>query len=943
MPTLPLLLILLAACSRGGGDGSGPGPQPVADADGLGCDLAAATVETDGARRVALLVGVGQYAHDAVPDLKGPTHDVARVYELLTGAGGYGFPKENVCVLTDAEATGKGVRDALDRGVKQRLKGDKDVFVVYYSGHGTQAPDGNGDEADQRDEALVLHDAVQSPDGLLVDDEFNSLLAAMQATGAHGTVILDSCHSGSATRDVSGTPRFVDLAEKLTLTATTPPSDDHGAGFVPEALGELVVLTAAIDGTSALERAGEGLFTRALVTALAETGTEPATWGQVAARLPSLVSAQNSPQIPWVHGNLGQVVFDNRARTRPLAWTITAVKPGIALQGPPLPGWGPGTVARVFDGASTPADLADPSKAKALLELEAADGVKGTARRTDQGTAAIKPGDLAVLLRPGVDTRRADVSLRASGAGALPPETVTALKNALAVRPAVNLVADRGASAFEVYAATDGRLLVEGPEGGVRNRVPPGADAVERLAENLDLHSRQRALRLLRGEGGTVLANDRSLQVRVVTPGGPSPDAAFPMAQAAPNQEQVIPLCQDWAIEVTLDASAGVPELAVGGAVLFNDGSILGFPSDGRVQTVPRGGKTVFEEPGWLKACPPTGIVEHVLVVGTLPAQPVSWRDLTARSKSTTGPGGLQAVLADYLGGTKGGGKPAEPATAWTATLLPLRVEVNRDARAPAVSDNQAGPATREYTIKGFDLRPYRPRDPAHPLNRVFDQVEKLSAWRGTDGARYAQHAWSKTSDRANLDVGIDCSRSIWYVFTRAGLPYVDAKGDGGSKDGGKTYGGYVSTWKMTRASTEMKAHFDDCSTEAVPRLGDVLVYHGTNSKGNPVGHTVMVIDPARYIAWGSHGWDGSTTAGTAVQPLLLEPPLVTPTRRGGTQLDDTGVEFQMTLEGHDWGFWDSNKIKRTGCWRHRDLDPAGLPNDESLLDACGGACLTAQ
>lgn len=933
----------LSCTGKGHVDADHSPPSLVAtDAAKLDCRLDAAVVGADGGRRLAVLVGVGDYADAAVPDLAGPKGDVARMYELLTGADGYGFPKENVCVLTDAEATGKGVRDALERGLRARLTGDKDVFVFYYSGHGTQVADQTADESDQRDEALVLQDALVTPEGLLVDDEFNGLLAAMQATGAHGTVILDSCHSGSATRDPSGVPRFVELAERLTLppASTAAPTTDRAAGFTPAGLGGLVVLTAAIDGTSALERGGEGLFTKALVATLAEAGTTPLTWAQVAARLPILLAAQNTPQIPWVQGNLGELVFSDTTRVRPLAWHVKAVGETLAVEGPPLPGFGAGAMARVYPGTATLADFADPARARGVVEIVTADGLHGTARRTDGGTTPFEVGDLVVLLRPGTESRRQDVSLRTSGPGALPAETATALQAALKDLPAVNLVTSRSAAAFEVFALADGRLAVAGPEGAVRNRLPAGATAD--VVHDLELHARQSALRLLRGEGGATMQNDKTLQVRVVPHGGPSADAAFPMVQAAPNTEQVLPLCQDWAIEVTLDPASPERELAVGGVVLFNDGTILGLPMDGQVRTVTQGGRLELYEAGYLKACPPTGIVEQVVVVGTRPDQPVSWSILSGRSKSTAPGSALQAVLADYLEGTKGVGRAPEPSTPWTTSVVPVRVEVNPDVRAPAVADSRDTTATREYTVKGFDTRPYTPEDPAHPMARLLEQMAKLSAWRGSDGAQYAQHAWSKGTDKENLDVGIDCSRSMWFIFTRASLPYVDAAGDGGSTDGTTKYKGYVSTWKMKKGSPEMSAHFDDCSADPVPRTGDVLVYHGINSKGSPVGHTVMVIDPERFIAWGSHGWDGSTTEGSPVR-TLLEPPLVTPTRSGGTRLNDSGVEFQMTLEGHDWQFWDSSKIARTGCWRHRDLDTTGLPNDEQLLDACGGACQTAE
>ena len=58
-------------------------------------------------RRLALVVGVGRFRNPALQDrsLKGPKGDAEQIYGLLTDAQGYGFPKENVCLLTDEGAT----------------------------------------------------------------------------------------------------------------------------------------------------------------------------------------------------------------------------------------------------------------------------------------------------------------------------------------------------------------------------------------------------------------------------------------------------------------------------------------------------------------------------------------------------------------------------------------------------------------------------------------------------------------------------------------------------------------------------------------------------------------------------------------------------------------------------------------------------------------------
>lgn len=96
-----LILILFVSLLQ---DGSLPVKAAEREAAGGYCPLGNA-VATDGYRRLALIVGVGQYKSDQVADLPGPSGDARRIYELLTGKNGYGFPKENLCMLLDEEAT----------------------------------------------------------------------------------------------------------------------------------------------------------------------------------------------------------------------------------------------------------------------------------------------------------------------------------------------------------------------------------------------------------------------------------------------------------------------------------------------------------------------------------------------------------------------------------------------------------------------------------------------------------------------------------------------------------------------------------------------------------------------------------------------------------------------------------------------------------------------
>ena len=82
--------LCLTACEQGESPKSSTPPQSetkvkTGAAGESWCALGEAK-ETDGVRRLALVVGVGQYKNEHVPDLIGPPNDARRFYDLLTDA-----------------------------------------------------------------------------------------------------------------------------------------------------------------------------------------------------------------------------------------------------------------------------------------------------------------------------------------------------------------------------------------------------------------------------------------------------------------------------------------------------------------------------------------------------------------------------------------------------------------------------------------------------------------------------------------------------------------------------------------------------------------------------------------------------------------------------------------------------------------------------------------
>jgi hypothetical protein len=138
----------------------------------------------------ALCVGINDYPY-ADSDLNGCVNDARAWAKLLVSQ--YGFPRSDVKVLVDAEATKKNVLGQLG----QLLAGSKsgDTLVFSNSSHGSYVADRNGDE-EKYDEILCPHDIDANH---IVDDELRGLIAGLPR-GVRLTVILDNCFSGTATR-----------------------------------------------------------------------------------------------------------------------------------------------------------------------------------------------------------------------------------------------------------------------------------------------------------------------------------------------------------------------------------------------------------------------------------------------------------------------------------------------------------------------------------------------------------------------------------------------------------------------------------------------------------------------------------------------------------------------------------------------------------------------
>lgn len=156
------------------------------------------------AEKYALIIAIGNYPTKTGWSSISSVNDVPLIQNTLLNQN---FKKENIVVLKNEAATKMGILKAIDN-LQQRIK-PSDIVVIHYSGHGQQIFDDNGDEIDGKDEAIVPYDALvrytsnYKGENHIRDDELGNIFANFRNTlGKAGQllVLLDSCHSGSATR-----------------------------------------------------------------------------------------------------------------------------------------------------------------------------------------------------------------------------------------------------------------------------------------------------------------------------------------------------------------------------------------------------------------------------------------------------------------------------------------------------------------------------------------------------------------------------------------------------------------------------------------------------------------------------------------------------------------------------------------------------------------------
>jgi hypothetical protein len=290
----------------------------------------------------ALLIGINYYPANALyKNLQGCVRDIDLVDGYIRGT--LGVPAKNIWKLTADNPNNADLEDiraaeppptyrnivAAFKAIAAAANPGEQVYI-HYSGHGGRAktiyPTLKG--AGQSDESIVPTDFNSSDGQYLRDVELATLLKQMTDKGLVVTIVLDSCHSGGATRgdcDVRGPEDgIVDSAEQPTesLVATQAVLESNwlaltegsaSATWLPSSR-EYVCLAACRPTERAYEYSANGkdrngALTFWLIDTLSNNTASNLDYRSLHERLSAKIQGRFPNQMPMLLGEENRLVF----------------------------------------------------------------------------------------------------------------------------------------------------------------------------------------------------------------------------------------------------------------------------------------------------------------------------------------------------------------------------------------------------------------------------------------------------------------------------------------------------------------------------------------------------------------------------------------------------------------------------------------------------------
>jgi predicted phosphodiesterase len=393
----------------------------------------------------ALLIGIDRYMPNKLPDgghypdLGGCVRDVSHVEQMLRSTLGMTddrifrliapIIKEGVPEPEGQLPTYENMVAAFKKLSDLARPGDQ--VYIHYAGHGgrtlTMFPKLKGENG--LDESLVPTDIGNSEARYLRDVEMSHLLKAMSDKGLLVTLVLDSCHSGGATRGMGGGAvrgiSSVDTTNRparslvasneelsqtwLGVTSGNPRNVNAASGWLPNMKG-YVLLAACRANELANEYAFDGkerngALTYWLLDALKQNGSG-LTYRMLYNRIVAKVHAKFVQQTPQLEGEGNREIFGSAQMKTHYAVNVRKVDPAknrLLLNTGRTQGVSKGTQFAIYPADS---DFTKTDERLAVVELEDPKETETWANIIQHlRTGDIQEGAQAVLLGVGIRMR----------------------------------------------------------------------------------------------------------------------------------------------------------------------------------------------------------------------------------------------------------------------------------------------------------------------------------------------------------------------------------------------------------------------------------------------------------------------------------------------------------------------------------------------------------
>ncbi|MGQ9609622.1 MAG: caspase family protein [bacterium] len=215
-------------------------------------------VLNENGKRYSVIIGINEYKNDGITSLSVAKNDAQAIYNLITDPMLGGFPKENVRLLTDAQASRENIIKIIGDWLPNQVSSD-DLVMIFYAGHGGVEFDKTGEEPDGKRKYIIPYDA--NPNDLfstaIANSEITILLEKIQSNKM--IFLIDCCYSGGVT---TGKEIIRSVSPPSTKIQTDVYNDFSGSG-------RAVISASLPDQVSfELSNLNHGVFTYSLLKAL---------------------------------------------------------------------------------------------------------------------------------------------------------------------------------------------------------------------------------------------------------------------------------------------------------------------------------------------------------------------------------------------------------------------------------------------------------------------------------------------------------------------------------------------------------------------------------------------------------------------------------------------------------------------------------------------------